>query len=460
MFYQINKNLLEEILDNFQDSVYRKEYDKINYNIWRDLRTWTDAYNDEIRNIAISPLSDSLTGSIKGYYITAEILGEERNYYFPIDDKSLGAYIWKNYEDFLHEQFLSKNCITSANIGSFVERNKSANTAVLNVGAIEEAIDTKVSKNDFSQAVASLYDEIRNAQYYNRSDIEAIIDDSLSEYPTFADLDERICYTQASMNNMLYNRIASVEVDTNDLRHELQEALILIKDLSTKISMYENKIKEKEMKRSNNNMKGFNFDFGSCANNSNIRMSMYGLAVQNAMGSWVSYDPKAKQIVDVDIMNFDNCGQYLFKMPVAITDIKVGDIVIHNRKAMFITEITNEGKIVAIDPHAGEEKIIVPTTSPFGFNFVTKIISMFDAMTGVSPTPAAPFGNMLPFLMMENEGDIDPMMMMFMMNGGQMDFSNPMLMYMMCKNEGKMSDMLPLMFMMPQAQHKCNCGNN
>ena len=483
MFYQINKNLLEEILDNFQDSVYRKEYDKINYNIWRDLKTWTDAYNDEIRNIAISPLSDSCTGSVKGYYITAEICGEERNYYFPIDDESLGTYIRKNYEDFLHEQFLSKNCITSANIGSFIEGCRfTNNTAVSNVNALEEAIDTKVSKSDFEQVVASLYAEIHDAQFYNRSDIEAIVDDSLAEFPTFADLDKKIYYTQTSMDNMLSNRINSIEVDTNDLRYELQKAINLINELEyriklidgkadiyfrdsvdtlgERISALENKNKEKEMKRSNNNMKGFNFDFGSCAGNSNIRMSMYGLAVQNAMGSWVSYDPKAKQIVDVDIMNFDNCGQYLFKMPVAITDIKVGDIVIHNRKAMFITEITDENKIVAIDPHAGEEKIIVPTTSPFGFNFVTKIISMFDAMTGVSPTPAAPFGNMLPFLMMESDGDIDPMMMVLMMNGGQMDFSNPMLMYMMCKNEGKMSDMLPFMLMMPQAQHKCNCGNH
>jgi hypothetical protein len=158
-------------------------------------------------------------------------------------------------------------------------------------------------------------------------------------------------------------------------------------------------------------------------------------------------------------MNFDNCGQYMFKMPVAISDIKTGDIVIHNRKAMFVVNVSEDGKLTAVDPHAGEEKVILPTTSPFGFNFVTKIVSMFSAMTGVSPTPSAPFGNMLPFLMMEGDGDIDPMMMMFMMNGGQMDFSNPMLMYMMCKNEGKMSDMLPLMLMMPQVQHKCNCGN-
>ena len=207
-------------------------------------------------------------------------------------------------------------------------------------------------------------------------------------------------------------------------------------------------------------MKGFNFDFGSCANNDNIRMSMYGVAVKNAAGSWVSYDPNAGKIIDVDIMNFDNCGQYLFKMPVAISDIKAGDIVIHNRKAMFITNVDENGKITAIDPHAGEEKTIIPTASPFGFNFVTKIISMFDAMTGVSPTPSAPFGNMLPFLVMENDGNIDPMMMMFMMNGGGMDFSNPMMMYAMLKDKDEMSDMLPFMLMGMNNGHKCNCGHH
>lgn len=450
----------------------------MNYDIWRDLRRWNEDYN--IYDIKIVPCYqfDCITigtDTIKGYNFTVCSNDGEKNYYFPVTDGSFGSFIKDKYEEQLHTEFISKDCICSADLNTLIRSNNSLSIAnVTSIDDLKVEIDAKVSIEDVERLRKEFNERLDYELDYN---LRGIVEDMFEDYATRAEIDEKIYYGQSNTDQMLKNNIISIEANTNNLKNSLY-------DLSSRISEIEanqkrdqndsellnNTIKEliarvcaleeKQIKRSNNNMKGFNFDFGSCANNNAIRMSMYGLAVQNAMGSWVSYDPKAKQIVDVDIMNFDNCGQYLFKMPVAITDIKVGDIVIHNRKAMFITEITDEGKIIAIDPHAGEEKIIVPTTSPFGFNFVTKIISMFDAMTGVSPTPAAPFGNMLPFLMMENDSDIDPMMMMLMMNGGQMDFSNPMLMYMMCKNEGKMSDMLPFMLMMPQAQHKCNCGNH
>lgn len=201
-------------------------------------------------------------------------------------------------------------------------------------------------------------------------------------------------------------------------------------------------------KKGNKKMKAFNFDFGPCTTD-NIRMSMYGLAVKNANGTWVSYNPESKEIIDVDIFNFDG-GKFLYKMPVAIKDVKVGDIVIHNRKAMFVTEVAETG-MTAIDPQAGEEKKILLTKSPFGFNFATKVVSLFN-MTSDAPTPDAPFGNMLPFLMMsENSGEFDmnTMLMLSMMGGqGGMDFSkNPMMMYFLMKDSKNADDLLPLMFM-------------
>ena len=205
-------------------------------------------------------------------------------------------------------------------------------------------------------------------------------------------------------------------------------------------------------------MKGFNFDFGPCSND-NIRMSMYGLAVQNNAGIWVSYNKGS--IVDVDVFNFDG-RQYMFKMPVAIKDIKVGDIVIHNRVPMFVTS-TEGGSISAVDVRAGEAKTIIPTTNMFGFNFVTKIVSMFDAFTG-APTADQPFGNMLPFIMMGENKDIDPMMMFMMMNqgGAGFDMSNPMMLYFMFGKDGKSSDwMLPMMMMnMQTGKHECHCNHH
>ena len=196
------------------------------------------------------------------------------------------------------------------------------------------------------------------------------------------------------------------------------------------------------------NMNGFNFNFGPCTND-NVRMSMYGLAVKNQNDEWVSYNTATKQIVNVDILNFDG-RKFMFKMPVAIKDIAIGDIIIHNKVPMFVTAIGNENEaIVAVDVRAGEEKKILPTTSPFGFNFVTKIISMFAAFEN-SPTPDTPFGNFLPFMMMSNEKDnneIDPIMMMMLMQQNSNVFNNPMMLYFLCGDKAKENWMLPFMLM-------------
>ena len=80
----------------------------------------------------------------------------------------------------------------------------------------------------------------------------------------------------------------------------------------------------KEKDNMNNLFKGF--DFGSCEND-NVKMSIYGVAVKNNNGTWVSYDSKSGNVIDVDILNFS--AKYLYKMPVAIKDIAPGDVVIH-----------------------------------------------------------------------------------------------------------------------------------
>lgn len=210
----------------------------------------------------------------------------------------------------------------------------------------------------------------------------------------------------------------------------------------------------------NRTMKGFNFDFGAVDGNK-IHMSMYGMAVKNAAGTWVSYDKDNKDIIDVDILNFD-AGKFMFKMPVAVKEVAVGDVIIHNRVPMFVTKV-NDTSFTAVDVYAGEEKNIIPTKNMFGFNFVTKVVSFID-MNGMSAD--TPFGNMLPFMLMSDNKDIDPMMLMMMMGNGNFDMSNPMMMYFMMK-DSKDNDMLPLLMMMAPKPHvgdcgkdaTCNCGN-
>lgn len=186
------------------------------------------------------------------------------------------------------------------------------------------------------------------------------------------------------------------------------------------------------VKENDTMMKGINFDFGPCG--STVRMSMYGMAIQNISGEWVSYNPDSREIINVDVFNMADGGKYMYKMPVAIADVKEGDIVIHNRVPMFVTAINENGTFEVTDVRAGETKNIIPTRNMFGFNFMTKVVSMFGAFAN-APTADQPFGNMLPFLMMGENNDIDPMMMFMMMNqGGNNGAMNAMMLHFMTKD--------------------------
>ena len=253
--------------------------------------------------------------------------------------------------------------------------------------------------------------------------------------------------SNAYINKDVLNKITSIDNSTradvyfNDV--SLTGSIeTLTKEIETLKAAIDNNDRKEEDK-----MKGFNFDFGPCTDG-NVRMSIYGLSIKNRNGEWVSYNPTNKQIVNVDVFNFDG-GKFMYKMPVAISGIQAGDIIVHNKVPMFVIGIAEDkGSVIAVDPYAGEEKKVLLTHSPFGFDFVTKIVSMFSAFAS-TPTPDAPFGNFLPFMLMDN-GDIDPMMLCMMMNqqnGGNM-FSNPMMMYCLCSDKMKDNNMLPLMMMM------------
>jgi hypothetical protein len=188
-----------------------------------------------------------------------------------------------------------------------------------------------------------------------------------------------------------------------------------------------------------------NFDFGPCTGDK-VKLSLYGLAVQNSTGTWVSYDPASGSIIDVDILNFEG-GKFLYKMPVAIKDIKVGDMIIHNRKPMYVTALgENKGTVSAIDPAAGEEKVILCTKSPFGFDFITRVVNLFDGLGG-GASADTPFGNMLPLMLLSGDGKgSDDLLPFLLMNKGSFDMSNPLALY--CLMGGsKNRDLLPLMLM-------------
>ena len=183
------------------------------------------------------------------------------------------------------------------------------------------------------------------------------------------------------------------------------------------------------------------FDFGSCEGDA-VRFSPFGLAVKNQSGTWVAYNKDTHEIMDVDVFNFDGSSKFFYKVPVAISQIQVGDIVIHQRKLMVVMDVMND-TLNVIDPVAGEAKTIVLTKSMFGFNFVTKVISLVDF--GGTANAENPFGNILPFLLMSEDKDIDPMMMLALSGslGAEM---NPMMLYALA-GDRKSNDMLPLLMM-------------
>ena len=217
--------------------------------------------------------------------------------------------------------------------------------------------------------------------------------------------------------------------------------------------IYETKPKTTQKENNKMDNKIFNFDFGPVKGD-NIRMSMYGLAVKNRDGNYVAWDKVNENIMNVDILNFNGDG-LMYKIPVAIKDIKDGDIVIHNKVPMFVLEVF-EKSLDVIDIYSGERKSIILSRSPFGFDFATKVISLIDfgAIGGATPSEDNPFGNMWPLLMLGDSSSIDPMMLALMC-AGKGDCANPMMMYALLASKGNNDNLLPLILMMNGGKFGC-----
>lgn len=380
---------LREVMDNFSADFKNKKYsEKIEYELWRKIRN--------VRTPIVS-YNNTVVNIFEGYNHTPE--NWEKVASFKINDWGFGRFLYENY--FKEEAINNMSSISATN------KNVSNITATVT----NTTADTTLNGYFNSSAVDSIkVDNYGNVRWSDRTG-----DDGTYATTNLVKSCD-ICYHKNKCDSCYYAKKAN-----------------------------ENKNDEGEKTK----MKGFNFDFGPCTNDQ-VRMSMYGLAIKNASGEWVSYNDG--QVVNVDVLNFDG-AKYMFKMPVAVKDIAVGDIVIHNRVPMFVESVENG--IHVVDIRAGEKKEILPTTNMFGFNFVTKIVSLFNAFQS-SPTPDQPFGNMLPFLMLNGEDgksmDSDTMLMFMMMqnqNGSANIFANPMMLYFLMKDKGG-NDILPLMLMMNQ----------
>ena len=369
------------VMDEFAAEVKKGKYKKIDYQTWRELKELPDEWDLDIIYV-LNNCSEK-----DSRYVTISWDGCNYPYEFSANDGSLGEYI-KTLLDFYNAPSLS-----------------------LNTSAFSNAI------NKASEAAVKAGAAIKNAtQACNWT--ASISND----------------WTVTSISSNFYEKQPTVEINEKGLKINGQSLNEIIDDV-TGVSI----------RKENDNMNLFKgFDFGSCEND-NVKMSMYGIAVKNANGTWVSYDPKAESVVDVDILNFD--AKYLYKMPVAIKDIKVGDTIIHCRKPVFVTKNEN-GKILCVDPAAAEEKIVLPVKNMFGFDFVVKIVNLFEGINGFeAPSADQPFGNNLwMFMMLEDKGSMNEFLPLMLLSNNENGF-NPLMLLALSNDKTSSNDLLPLLLL-------------
>lgn len=173
-------------------------------------------------------------------------------------------------------------------------------------------------------------------------------------------------------------------------------------------------------------MPTMNFDFGPFTEPGVVTLSPYGIAVRSSKGEYLTYNAATGATVDVTGFTFD-FQKMIYKMPAAIKDLRAGDMVLHRGKPMYVQSVEEDG-IHCIDILNSENKVIVPVTNMFGFNFVTKVVSLMN-FNAAQPSAENPFGNLMPFMMMssvmgdDSDNDFSKMMMMSMMMGGSNPFT-------------------------------------
>lgn len=193
-----------------------------------------------------------------------------------------------------------------------------------------------------------------------------------------------------------------------------------------------NKIKEEKSMFDNIFEK---YSFGEIKDN-RVAYTPFGIGFKDSAGDYVVYKEGKGNNIGKD-MNMD---VPLYKMPVAVKDVKKGDIIVNsavgNNCYLLVQDIAENG-IVVIDPMDKTVKTIVPETNLFNFAFYVKVMCPFN-MESMGMDENNPFGNLMPFMFMSKDKDNDMFKyMMLMQMCGQKEF-NPMMFMMMNKGNDDM----------------------
>lgn len=461
----ITTNQMKRIFDEFSYQVGTKYYQKMPRDDWRKIKTAIEDGRMFILNIhgrAYLTLAEDCNGKPR------TMMSFERH------DSSFGDFLYDLFWDddklemiYCTNDYLDKVLWTSTSKGDTEDKYIKNKEYIKTIDNNKEIINNFKLVDDIakqgteyimsSQEVKEALDKVKLAtsDYYNSAQPTAFASQSENIGSTSSTTSATVTVGSTSSTATIhvgdYNIGSGKAVDGYAITAPVATISLTdsIEDTARKVFN-----EEWDKRKENNKMKFGNFDFGPCAND-NVRMSMYGIAIKNAAGTYVSYDATNGEIVDVDVFNFDG-GKYMFKIPVAIKDVKVGDVVIHNRTPMFVIGFAeNTGDLIAVDIRAGEKKTIMPVRNMFHFDFVTKIVSLFNMNGMTQPSADMPFGNMLPLMLMNDDNkdmDMKDILMMSMLaNGGTMNNMNPMMLYFLASNEDgdtSMKDMLlPMMLL-------------
>lgn len=376
----------DELFEKFNKEVKQKQYKKFDYDAWCKIRKTIKEHCSRVDNKIIPT-------SIHFHIDTKKVFIVETVSIFHFDDKSFGQFLVNELNPkFILEYVISKKP-TTAELDWKREmitndKNNIINNYYNDVNEHHEKIYTGADKYSPTYATAQpsnlSWNSITSGSVVNTTAATATTMTTNTETLDGFTIDwNTTTNTTKPINADDLGSIIKLNTKADIIEPYADKVSICYDDLCKNCKNYE----KKDNKEKENKMKGFNFDFGKITNDS-IRMSMYGMAVKNASGVWTAYDKGTGDLMDVDVFNFDG-SNFLFKMPVAIKDIAVGDVIVHARKPMFVVSKTEAGDLIAIDPVAGEKKTIMPIRSPFGFNFATKIISLFDSLMPTVEAPSA-----------------------------------------------------------------------
>lgn len=415
IYFHLGLKDFKNLVESFSKGVEKGWYEKIEYSTWRQLSKLCNSTDYCDISIKISyEIDNHNMADLDNAFALITVHNYDTNYSqcynFDSNDLSFGTFLIEEYSNQIYEDRLLQ--------------------PIYNV-------DTELDTDNLGEIVKTVESNTYNLK---------------ADY-----CDNTVCnnYATSDQLNNLTDSFLNLKLDS-------EKAGEAIKEISKRLeeTRYELHLEVEENKIM---MKGFNFEFGPL-NNHLAKMSIYGLAVKNKSGVYVSYDKDRAELIDVDVFQFDG-SKFLYKMPVAIKDIAIGDVVIHQNIPTFVVEIPTHGKtLIVVDPCNGERKEIMLTRSPFGFNFATKIVNFLDGMMhGVAPSAENPFGNMWMLALMDGDnGDMSKMLPFMFMNQSGMNI-DPMMMMLMMSDNKDMGDMLPLMMMMNMnkpapAEHHCS-GN-